>query len=140
MPVFDLTRENLQSAIQDNDILLIDFWAEWCAPCKQFGPVFHAAAEKYPDLAFASCDVESQQEVAAMFGIRSIPTLGIFKEQILIFSQPGALPAEALEDIIGKVVALDMDDVRRQIAESLGEVQRLIREVRDVLANAGTEE
>lgn len=117
MAHFDLTNDNLDETIKNNKVLLIDFWAEWCAPCKMFAPVFEQASEKYPDIAFASCDTQAQQEVAAMFGINSIPTLAVFKEQIMIFQQPGALPESALEEILQKTIKLDMDEVRKKIAE-----------------------
>ena len=117
MAHFDLNKDNLESSIQDHEILLIDFWAEWCGPCKMFAPVFEKASEKYPDIGFASCDTQIQEEVAGLFGIRSIPTLAVFKEKVMIFQQPGALPAEALEDIIQQTLKLNMDDVRKKIAE-----------------------
>lgn len=117
MPI-ELTKENLESTITDNDIVLIDFWAEWCGPCRAFAPVFEKAAEKHPDIAFAKCNTEVEQELAASFGIRSIPTLAIFRGQTLLFMQPGALPEDVLEDLITKVEALDMDDLRRKVAEA----------------------
>ncbi len=117
MAHFDLTDKNVNEEIKNNKILLIDFWAEWCAPCKMFAPVFEQASEKYPDIAFGSCNTEIQQRVAAMFGIKSIPTLVIFKEQIMIFQQAGALPESALEDILQQTIKLDMDQVRKEIAE-----------------------
>jgi thioredoxin 1 len=115
MPTIELTKDNLDSTIENNDIVFIDFWAEWCGPCKMFGPVFKAASDKYADIVFASCNTEEQQEVAGSFGIRSIPTLAVFREKILIFMQPGALPAAALDEIVGKVKELDMDEVRADI-------------------------
>lgn len=118
MATIELTQDNLESAIKDNEVLLIDFWADWCGPCKSFAPVFEAASEKHPSVTFAKCDTEAQQMVAAQFGIRSIPTLAIFREQILLYSQPGALPESALEDLITQVMALDMDDVRAKVAEA----------------------
>ncbi len=117
MSHFDLSKENLDETIKNNAIVLIDFWAEWCGPCKMFGPVFEKASEKHNDIAFASCDTEAQQEVAMMFGIRSIPTLAVFKEQIMIFQQAGSLPESALEEIIQKTRELDMEEVHRKIAE-----------------------
>jgi len=117
MATIELTNENLDETINNNDIVLIDFWADWCGPCKMFGPVFEAAAEKHTDLVFAKCDTQNQQEVAGSFGVRSIPTLAIFREQILVFKQAGALPPEALEDLISKVRELDMDEIRQKIAE-----------------------
>ncbi len=117
MAYFHLTKDNLDESIKNHKILLIDFWAEWCGPCKMFGPVFKAAAEKYPDIGFGSCDTEAEPEVASMFGVRSIPTLAIFKEQILVFSQPGALPEHVLEDLIQQTINLDMDEVRQKIAD-----------------------
>lgn len=115
MTTIELTKENLDGTIENNDIVFIDFWAEWCGPCKMFGPVFKAASDKYTDIVFASCNTEEQREVAGSFGIRSIPTLAVFREKILIFMQPGALPAAALDEIIGKVRELDMDEVRADI-------------------------
>ena len=116
MPL-DLNKDNFQSAIEDNDIAIFDFWAPWCGPCKSFAPIFEKVAGENPDIAFAKINTEEEQELGAMFAIRSIPTLMIFREQIAVFSQPGALPEGALNELIGKVKELDMDDVRRQIAE-----------------------
>lgn len=117
MATIELTKDNLESSIHDNDILLIDFWASWCGPCKMFGPIFERVAEKHPDIGFAKLNTEEQQEVAAQFGVRSIPTLAIFREEILVFLQAGALPENALTDILEKVRGLDMDEVRQKIAE-----------------------
>ena len=115
MATQELTSKNLDSTIENNDIVLIDFWAEWCNPCKMFGPIFEKASEKYPDMAFMKCNTEIQREVAGSFGIRSIPTLAIFREKVLIFMQPGALPGETLEEIIEKVKDLDMTEVHKEV-------------------------
>lgn len=117
MPTLELTKDNFEATIAGNETVLIDFWASWCGPCRMFGPVFEKAAEKHPDLVFAKVDTEAQQELAAAFGIRSIPTLMVFRDRIVLYSQPGALPAPMLDDLIGQVRALDMDQVRREIAE-----------------------
>jgi len=116
MATIDITKESFEKIITDNNIVLIDFWASWCGPCKQFAPVFESLSETHPEAVFAKINTEEQQELAGPFQIRSIPTLMIFREQIIVFSQPGAIPPAALEDVLGKVVALDMDDVRRQVA------------------------
>lgn len=116
MATIDITKESFEKIITGNDIVLIDFWASWCGPCKQFAPVFESLSESHPEAVFAKINTEEQQELAGHFQIRSIPTLMIFREQIIVFSQPGAMPPAALEDVLGKVVALDMDDVRRQVA------------------------
>jgi len=109
--------EELQTTIDKNDIVLIDFWADWCGPCKMFGPTYEKVSESYPDMVFAKCNTEEAQTLAGAFGIQSIPTLGIFREKILVFLQAGALPEAALNDIISKVKELDMEDVRTKIAE-----------------------
>ena len=121
MATIDITKESFEKIITDNDIVLIDFWASWCGPCKQFAPVFESLSETHPEAVFAKINTEEQQELAGHFQIRSIPTLMIFREQIIVFSQPGAIPPAALEDVLGKVVALDMDDVRQQVAAQAAE-------------------
>ncbi len=120
MAVQELTQKNINETINDNDIVIIDFWAPWCGPCQSFKPVFHDTAEKHPEATFVSCNTEEQQELATMFQIRSIPTIMVFREQVGIFSQPGMLPAEGLEQLIEKVKELDMDDVRSQISAQEG--------------------
>ncbi len=117
MAAIEFTNENYQDTIDKNDIVLVDFWASWCGPCQSFGPVFEAASETNPDMVFAKVNTEEERELAAHFQVRSIPMLAIFREQILVFSQPGALPASALEQLIGQVKELDMNKVRADIAE-----------------------
>jgi len=113
----EVTTKNFKETIENNNIVLIDYWAEWCGPCRAFGPIFEKAAADNPDIAFAKCDTEKEQELASAFQISSIPTLMVFKEGVMIFSQPGLLPAPALTELIGKVRELDMDEVRQKIAE-----------------------
>jgi thioredoxin 1 len=112
----ELTKDNFDQMVTDNEFVLIDFWAAWCGPCRQFAPVYEKAAEENPDLVFGKVDTEAQPELAAAFGIQSIPTLMIVRDQVAVFAQPGALPESALTDVIGQARKLDMDDVRRQIA------------------------
>ncbi|GHF41404.1 thioredoxin [Streptomyces griseosporeus] len=117
MSTVELTKENFDQTVTDNEFVLIDFWASWCGPCRTFAPVYEKAAEDNPDLVFGKVDTEAQPELAAAFGIQSIPTLMIVRDQVAIFAQPGALPEAALADVIGQARKLDMDEVRKSIAE-----------------------
>ncbi|MBL1103868.1 thioredoxin [Streptomyces sp. 5-8] len=120
----ELTKDNFDQLVSENEFVLIDFWASWCGPCKQFAPVYEKAAEENPDLMFGKVDTEAQPELAAAFGISSIPTLMIVRDQVAVYSQPGALPAPVLQDLIGQARKLDMDEVRKSIAAQEGQTQQ----------------
>ncbi|NKE09474.1 thioredoxin [Kocuria subflava] len=125
MATVEITQENLQETITGNDIVLLDWWADWCGPCKQFAPTFESASEKNPEIVFGKVDTEDQQALAASAQISSIPTLMAFREGILVFSQAGALPESALDQVVEAVKNLDMDEVRKQVAEQqAGEAQQ----------------
>jgi len=111
----EVTQENFHQIINGNNMVIVDFWAPWCGPCRSFAPAYEAASDKYPDVVFAKVNTEEQQALAGYFQIRSIPTLMVFRDKIIIFAQPGALPASALDQVIGKAKSLDMNEVRREI-------------------------
>ena len=116
MATIDLTEPVFAETIENNNLVILDFWAEWCGPCKAYGPVYERVSEEFPDVVFGKIDTEDQQQLAGMFGIRSIPTTIVFKEGIGVFMQPGALPEASLRDLVNKIIELDMDEVRAEMA------------------------
>ncbi len=121
MATVELTKDNFDEIVGGNSFVMVDFWAEWCGPCKSFAPIYEQVSETYPEIVFGKVNTEQEQELAAHFQIRSIPTLMILRDQVVIFSQPGMLPAQALEELITKAKELDMDEVHRQIEEQKGQ-------------------
>jgi len=121
MATVALTGENFQEHVEKPGILIIDWWAPWCGPCRTFGPIYEKASERHADAVFAKINTEDQPELAGTFGIQSIPTLMVFRDQILVFARPGMVPGEALDELLGKVKALDMDDVRQKVAAAEAE-------------------
>ncbi len=116
MATTQLTAANFESVVTGNDVVLIDFWAEWCGPCKMFGPIFEKVSEQFPDLVFAKVDTEAEQQLAGTFNIMSIPTLMIVREQVVVYSQPGAIGEATLVDIVNQAMALDMEEVHKEVA------------------------
>jgi thioredoxin 1 len=115
MATIDISGENFESTITDNDIVLVDFWADWCGPCKRFGPIYEKSSEQHSDVVFAKLDTDANQQLSGQLGIEGIPTLMAFREGVMVFNQAGALPGPALEQVVSAVKELDMDDVRAQI-------------------------
>jgi len=123
MAVMELTKENFEQVVTSNGTVIVDYWAPWCGPCRGFAPVFERVAQANPDVVFAKVNTDDEQEIAQHFQIRSIPTLMVFRDQIIVFSQPGALPQNALEQIVEKAKGLDMEEVRKQIVQEPGDGQ-----------------
>ena len=121
MATLELTEPNFAETIEGNNLVILDFWAEWCGPCKAYGPVYERVSEEFPDVVFGKIDTEDQQGLAGMFGIRSIPTTIAFKEGIGVFMQPGALPEDALRDLVEKLKDLNMDEVRAEMEAKEGD-------------------
>ena len=117
MAVVELTKENFEQVVTSNATVIVDYWAPWCGPCRGFAPVFEKVSEMHPDVVFAKVNTDEEQEIAAHFQIRSIPTLMVFRDQVIVFSQPGALPQGAFEQVVSKAKALDMDEVRKRIKD-----------------------
>lgn len=124
MATVELTKGNFEEFVTKNDIVIVDFWAPWCGPCKGFAPIFEAASEKYGDVVFAKVNTDDEQELAGAFGIRSIPTLMVFREKVILFSQPGALPAQGLDSVIIQLKALDMAKVHQEVAAQQAQQQQ----------------
>ena len=117
MATVDLTKDNFEQVVTGNDVVIVDFWAPWCAPCRAFAPTFEQASEQHADVVFAKVNTEEEQEVAGAFNIRSIPTLMVFREKVILYSEAGSLPAQALEQVIAQAKGVDMSVVHREIAE-----------------------
>ena len=118
MATIEITKENFEDIVTKNSMVILDFWASWCGPCKAFGPTFEAVSEKYPDVVFGKINTEEQQELAGHFQVRSIPNVMLFRDRVVLFSQPGAMPAAGIDSVIEQAKALDMAKVRAEIAES----------------------
>ena len=124
MATIELSKESFEEVVTKNNMVIIDFWVSWCGPCKGFAPVFEAASGKHPDIVFGKVDSDAQQELAGAFNIRSIPFVMCFREQVIVYAEAGALPAEGLESVISQALALDMEQVRKDLAEQQAQQQQ----------------